>query len=123
MNRQRGAGTRILLDYLCEVNGVSVREINGYSREVNTHMAVAQAVLSGTAHAGMGVASAASLMGLDFIPLGEEEYDFIFRQDVIDSAKGRLVLEILKSQRFRSEVERLGGYLLENPGDIIRDLS
>ena len=119
VNRQRGAGTRILLDYLCEKEGVPAAEIEGYTREMNTHMAVAQAVLSGTADAGMGVASAAGIMGLDFIPVGEEDYDFLIREDVIDSEEGRLFCEILKSEPFAGEVERLGGYRLDEPGKIV----
>ena len=119
VNRQRGAGTRILLDYLCEKENIPADRIEGYTREMNTHMAVAQAVLSGTAHAGMGVASAARLMGLDFIPVGEEDYDFLVREDVIDSDPGKLFLQILKSESFAEQVERLGGYLLDEPGKII----
>ena len=120
VNRQRGAGTRILLDYLCEKDGVSASGIEGYAREMNTHMAVAQAVLSGTADAGMGVASAAGMMGLDFIPVGEEDYDFLVREDILDSEQGRLFIDVLKSDPFARELERLGGYLLDEPGKIVR---
>ena len=121
VNRQRGAGTRILFDYLCEKEGIPTARIEGYTREMNTHMAVAQAVLSGTAHAGMGVASAARLMGLDFIPVGEEDYDFLIREDILDSEQGQLFLQILKSEEFAEQVMRLGGYLLDEPGKIIKD--
>ena len=119
VNRQRGSGTRILFDYLCAKEGVVTDQIEGYTREMTTHMAVAQAVLSGTADAGMGVASAAGLMGLDFIPAGEEDYDFLVREDVLASPQGQLFLDILESEEFAREIERLGGYTLDRPGDII----
>jgi putative molybdopterin biosynthesis protein len=119
VNRQRGAGTRVLLDYLCEKAGLKGAEIEGYEREMTTHMAVAEAVRSGSADAGLGVASAAAVMGLDFIPVGEEEYDFLFRRDAVDTEGGRLIREILASSRFAEELEKRGGYALDQPGVII----
>ncbi len=118
VNRQRGAGTRILFDYLCDRDGVRREQIEGYTREMGTHMAVAQAVLSGTADAGMGVASAAGMMGLDFIPVGEEDYDFLVREDILESDQGRLFLQILQSEAFARDLERLGGYRLDTPGKV-----
>ncbi|MEG1293299.1 MAG: molybdopterin biosynthesis protein, partial [Clostridium sp.] len=76
INRQRGAGTRLLLDYLLKKEGVEPSAMKGYELEVATHMAVAAAVKGGTAAAGLGIESAARAMGLDFIPIGSEEYDF-----------------------------------------------
>ncbi len=120
VNRQRGAGTRILFDYLCGKRNIPADSIKGYGREMNTHMSVAQAVLSGTADAGMGVESAARSMGLDFIPIGEEDYDFILRTEVLDSEAGQTFLNVLCSEQFKLEVNRLGGYILDAPGKIIR---
>ena len=76
VNRQRGAGTRILVDYQLKLMGMDTGKIKGYDREMTTHMAVAAAVSSGTADVGVGVLSAAKAMDLDFIPIGEESYDF-----------------------------------------------
>ncbi len=120
VNRQGGAGTRVLLDYLCEKAGLRGTEIPGYDREMTTHMAVAEAVRSGSAHAGLGVASAASIMGLDFIPVGEEEYDFLLRLDAVETEGGRLFREILGSSRFAEELDKRGGYALDQPG-VIRE--
>ena len=75
VNRQRGAGTRVLFDYLLKQKGIEAEQIVGYDRELNTHMMVASAVQSGSCDVGMGVLSAANMMGLDFIPVGDEEYD------------------------------------------------
>ncbi len=120
VNRQRGAGTRILFDYLCGKENIPADSIKGYGREMNTHMSVAQAVLSGTADAGMGVESAARSMGLHFIPIGEEDYDFILRKEVLDTEAGQVFMNALCSKQFKLEVERLGGYILQAPGKIMR---
>ena len=119
VNRQRGAGTRVLLDHLCGRLGLDREAIRGYDREMTTHMAVAQAVRSGSARTGLGVYSAARMMGLDFLPVGEEEYDFLFRREVLDTPEGRGFLEILQSETFARELESLGGYRLAGPGEII----
>ena len=73
VNRQRGAGTRVLLDYRLKKLGISPEEINGYEREAGTHMAVAAAVESDSADVGMGILSAARAMNLDFIEIGPED--------------------------------------------------
>lgn len=85
---------------------------------MTTHMAVAQAVASGSADVGMGVASAAQVMGLDFIPVGVEEYDFLFRRDALETPSGRAFLSVIQGDSFRRELERLGGYEFDRPGRI-----
>ncbi|MBQ3889576.1 MAG: molybdopterin biosynthesis protein, partial [Clostridia bacterium] len=77
VNRQRGAGTRVLLDHLLKQNGVSPQSIDGYTNEKFTHTAVAATVAAGNARVGLGIYSAAKMYGLDFIPLCDEEYDFL----------------------------------------------
>jgi putative molybdopterin biosynthesis protein len=119
INRQRGSGTRVLLDYLLALNNIDPERINGYNREMTTHMAVASAVKSGTADAGLGVFSAAAVNGLDFIPLGREDYDFIVRTDMIGEPSLQSFINCLKSAEFASELEKLGGYELVNPGELI----
>lgn len=76
INRQRGAGTRVLLDYELKKAGIRPEEIEGYETEAATHMAVAALIKNGSADAGMGIYSAAHAMNLDFIPVGNEEYQF-----------------------------------------------
>ncbi|MDC7225424.1 MAG: molybdopterin biosynthesis protein [Spirochaetales bacterium] len=119
INRQRGAGTRVLLDYMLGGKGISPDSINGYTREMTTHMAVASAVKSGTADTGLGVYSAASVNGLDFIPVGTEEYDFVVRKDMLDVPSLQAFISCLQSAEFAAELEKLGGYELKSPGEII----
>jgi putative molybdopterin biosynthesis protein len=75
INRQRGAGTRILLDYRLKLKGIDPAGISGYEREEGSHMAVAAAVLDGVADAGMGIMAAAQALALDFVPVATERYD------------------------------------------------
>ncbi|HZE22052.1 MAG TPA: substrate-binding domain-containing protein, partial [Desulfobaccales bacterium] len=77
INRQRGAGTRLLLDYLLKEEGLEADQVQGYEREEYTHMAVAVNVFSGTADVGLGIMAAARALGLDFIPLLPERYDLV----------------------------------------------
>jgi putative molybdopterin biosynthesis protein len=119
VNRQRGSGTRALFDYLLGKKGIEAAEISGYERETATHVAVASAVKSGTADAGLGVYSAAALNGLDFIPVGREDYDFIVRADMLETAAMQDFLKVLKSTEFKEQIERLGGYDRREPGKII----
>lgn len=119
VNRQKGAGTRILLDYKLSLNGISSEKIFGYQREMTTHMAVAAAVESGSADAGLGVMSAAKAMELDFIPVGEEDYDFAVPLRYLKQPMIELFIDILKSEEFARALEALGGYSLESAGEII----
>ncbi|MBQ3292288.1 MAG: molybdopterin biosynthesis protein [Mogibacterium sp.] len=120
VNRQRGAGTRVLLDYKLSQAGISPEEVEGYDAEAATHMAVAAQVASGEADCGMGVLSAAKAMGLDFIPVGEEEYDFAMRPETLGMPEMKSFLRLLSSDDFRSRLEELGGYSLEGSGEIRR---
>ena len=120
INRQRGAGTRLLLDHKLKTAGIDPLGIAGYGREAATHMAVAAAVQSGSADAGMGVLSAAQAMGLGFIPVGEEEYDFAIPADFLGLAHVMFFIETLKNPNFLRKLQELGGYTAQNCGDIIR---
>lgn len=119
INRQRGAGTRVLLDHLLKKEGIDAGAIEGYTREAATHMAVAAAVKSGSADAGMGILSAAQAMDLDFIPIGVEAYDFAVAQKFLDHPLIKAFIEVLQSERFRDEVAKLGGYSCQNIGELI----
>ena len=120
VNRQRGAGTRVLLDYKLKQAGISPSEIDGYDAEAATHMAVAAQVASGEADCGMGVYSAAHAMGLDFIPVGDEEYDFAMRPETYELPEMQCFLRLLGSDEFRSKLEELGGYSFEGSGKVIK---
>lgn len=119
INRQRGAGTRVLLDYILKRLNISPSQINGYDREANTHMAVAAAVQSGSADAGMGILSAANAMGLDFVEIGVEEYDFAIPQAYLELPVIKAFIEILKSEEFHKTLEQMGGYGYSRSGEIV----
>lgn len=112
-NRQKGSGTRVLLDYLLDQQGVSAEVVKGYEQELLTHTSVALAVLSGNAQVGMGIESVARLMGLDFIPVGEEDYDFIIPKAYFQEAKVQTFIRYLGSEAFAELLQSLGGYRLE----------
>lgn len=118
VNRQRGAGTRVLFDYELKKSGISPEEITGYEREAATHMAVAAAVSDDGADAGMGILSAAKAMNLDFIPVGTEEYDFAIPQEYLELPHIKAFIEILQSREFCGRLEELGGYSYERIGEI-----
>lgn len=119
INRQRGAGTRILFDYLLKKEGISPDQIQGYDFEASTHMALAAMVQSPNADAGIGILSAAKAMDLDFIPVGKEEYDFAIPVDYLEMPAVKQFIDVLKSEAFQERVKELGGYGFENCGEII----
>ena len=119
VNRQKGSGTRILTDYLCKQDDLDVAAIYGYDREELTHTSVAAQIVSGSADAGMGIYSAAKLYDLDFIPICIEEYDLIIPDHAWETAQVQQMLETLRSDAFKEKILAMGGYTVENPGEII----
>jgi putative molybdopterin biosynthesis protein len=119
INRQAGSGTRVLLDYELKKNGLDADDIRGYDYEEYTHMAVAVAVLSGKADAGLGIMAAARALDLDFIPITEERYDLIIPTRFLDLPMIRQVITIIGSKNFKEAVERLGGYSTRETGKIV----
>jgi putative molybdopterin biosynthesis protein len=119
INRQSGSGTRILLDFKLSQMGLNPSDINGYLNEEFTHMAVAVAVLGRSADAGLGIYAAAKALNLDFIPVVTESYDLVIPADVFDTKNISLLMEIIKSEEFKSRVNQLGGYHTQNTGEII----
>lgn len=116
VNRQRGAGTRILFDFLLEKSSLSINDINGYSREMYSHLSIAAAVKNGSADTGLGVYAAARALQLDFIPVAYESYDLVMTTAFYESTAGQILLETIKSKQFKEELEKLGGYKVENIG-------
>ncbi|MFC1935158.1 molybdopterin biosynthesis protein [Chloroflexota bacterium] len=110
INRQRGSGTRVLLDYELRRLGISTDDIKGYQREEFTHTGVAAAVASGTADVGLGILAAARALGLDFVPLLKERYDLVVPAEQYNSPLMQPLLETIRSPDFRAKVEQLGGY-------------
>lgn len=122
VNRQRGAGTRVLLDYHLELLGIDPAQVQGYNQEEFTHLAVAAAVASGRADCGLGIAAAAQALELDFIPLFDERYDLIIPKEYYQSSLLEPLLELLEDARFRQVVAAMPGYDTANMGKLIADL-
>ena len=119
VNRQRGAGTRLLLDYHLKLDEIQPVDVVGYTREINTHMAVATAVKSGSATTGLGVYSAANAMGLDFVDVTFEDYDFLVAYESLEDSRVKEFIHTLKSEDFQRRVNELGGYKFVNTGEVI----
>lgn len=119
INRQKGSGTRILFDYLLKKNNINKDDINGYEREEFTHMSLAKAIENGDADCGLGVYSAAHIFDLDFIPICEEEYDLLLKKDMLNSKYINSLLSTINKESFINKVKSLGGYNLENMGEVV----
>jgi putative molybdopterin biosynthesis protein len=122
VNRQRGAGTRVLLDYQLSQLNLDPSEIRGYEREEYTHLAVAAAIAAGRVDCGLGIQAAAVALELDFVPLYSERYDLVIPREHFDSELLAPLLEILVSDQFADEVNELAGYELERPGEVLAEL-
>lgn len=118
VNRQKGSGTRILVDYLCGKNKIDTDKIYGYDREEFTHTSVAAQIMSGSADAGMGIYSAARLYGLDFLPVCMEQYDLLIPDYAWDTPMVRNLLATLESEEFQKRLAALGGYEIGSPGKV-----
>ena len=110
INRQRGAGTRILLDYYLQKLGINIEDIRGYDQEEFTHLNVAVAVKSERASTGLGITAAAKALDLDFIPLYNERYDLIVPKDIYETELFMSVIEAMNDKEFRASVQALSGY-------------
>lgn len=119
INRQGGSGTRVLLDHHLKRAGIHPAAIQGYENEEFTHMAVAVAVLGGTADAGLGIHAAAKALGLGFVPVAKESYDLVIPEAFADTPRIRLLLEVVGSGEFARRVNELGGYDTKNTGKTV----
>lgn len=122
VNRQRGSGTRVLLDYLLSQQAIVPARISGYEREEFTHLAVAAAVAGGRVDVGLGVLSAARALGMDFVPLRNEQYDLVMLRECYDSELLQPLLALIRSRAFQQQVEALGGYDVSTMGEVVAEL-
>ncbi len=120
VNRQRGAGTRALLDHELARRGIGTAKVAGYSREEHTHLAVAAAVAAGRADTGLGIRAAARAFGLDFLAVAQEPYDLVLRVSTVDDELLAPLWRLLERAEFRAAVEALGGYSCAETGRRIR---
>ena len=120
INRQNGAGTRLLTDKILRDQNIDPGSIQGYSHEEYTHMSVAAAIASGSVDTGMGIRAAAVALHLDFVPVTEERYDLILPLKFLKDSKVAVILDLLKNDRsFHEKVLGLGGYDLRDCGKIL----
>ncbi len=119
VNRQKGSGTRNLLDAQLLSHGIKPGDVRGYEREENTHIAVATLVAQGQADVGLGAQSAASVVGLDFIPLFKERYDLVVLQEILEQPRLQKVLETIRNEKFQGMLRSLPGYDLSKTGNMI----
>lgn len=114
VNRQPGAGTRVLLDYLLSQEKLSPADLWGYSNISLTHLDAANKIACGQADAGLGIQAAAKAMGLDFISLTEEPYELVIPQKQRDHPGVKALIEALQDKEWKQQVDRLGGYRWPN---------
>ena len=119
VNRQRGAGTRVLLDYHLNALAISADSIMGYTQEEYTHLGVAAAVASGRADCGLGIAAAAQALELDFIPLFQERYDLVIPKTFADDKLLAPLFDLMTDSAFRAAVSNLMGYDVSVMGTLI----
>src|SRR5262249_36967200 len=122
VNRQRGAGTRVLLDYRLKQLGVDPAQVRGYEREEYTHLAIGAAVASGAADVGLGVLAAARALVMDFVPWLQERYDLVIPREYYESPLLAPLLAIIRGDAFRAQVEALGGYDTRDTGTLVAEL-
>jgi molybdenum cofactor synthesis domain-containing protein len=116
INRQKGSGTRMLLDHELRKRRISHFSIPGYEREVTTHLAVALAVRTGEADAGMCVASAAKALSLPFVPVAKERYELVIRTGLTADPRIAALLDTIESPGFSSALVTRGGYDVKETG-------
>lgn len=119
INRQRGAGTRILFDWHLKQAHMEPADVNGYDKEESTHMAVAVNVLTGAAHCGMGIFAAAKALNLDFVPLARERYDLAIPNAYMNDPRIQAVISLLQTPTFKTRIAELGGYETTLTGQIM----
>ena len=117
--RERGSGTRVLLDYELKKRGILPTKVRGYRDEEYTHMNVAAAVLSGRADCTLGVRAAAVALGLDFIPVGVEQYDLVVAKAWADDERMQALMDVIRSGEFREAVSSMGGYDTSRSGEVL----
>jgi putative molybdopterin biosynthesis protein len=120
VNRQRGAGTRVLLDHRLAEQGIPPDAISGYAREEPTHLAVAAAIAAGRGDAGLGITAAARAFGLDLVPVTWEPYDLVIAPGALGSPLLKPLWALLHSDQFQAAVTGLGGYSAKEMGRRLR---
>jgi molybdate-binding protein len=119
INRQKGSGTRALLEFLLSEEGIDRSRLQGYQDEEFTHAAVAALIAGGQADVGFGVEAAAAQFRLGFVPLARERYYFACRQETLDLPETQTLLALLRGPKFRALIGELAGYSAPSPGGVL----
>ncbi len=119
INRQRGSGTRVLLDYHLKKLQITPSKINGYEKEAYTHFEVGLSILSKEADAGIATIAVSKLFGLSFIPITQERFDMILSKSTFFEKGIQAFIEVLNSEGFRNKVGKLGSYDFKSSGKIL----
>lgn len=120
INREKGSGTRVLLDENLRLLSIDTRTVNGYNNEETSHLSIASSISRGKADVGMGNQTVAnSVLNLDFIPLQRECYDIVIKKTNLNQPIYQLIYEIIGSQAFKDELEGLGGYDTSQTGLLV----
>jgi len=119
VNRQKGSGTRVLLDHHLQELQIPSAKIKGYEREVYTHFEVGLSILSKEADVGIATIAVAKLLGLPFVPIANESFDMILEQNTFFHKGIQAFIETLNSKEFRQRVEPIGAYDFKNSGKIL----
>ncbi|MHC6178750.1 substrate-binding domain-containing protein [Clostridium sp. JNZ X4-2] len=123
INREKGCGTRILLDEHLRLLKIKGRDIRGYNNECLSHLAVASTVARGAADVGLGnEKTGLQVENIDFIPLQKERYELVIKKEDMDNPPFKSIIEILQSGKFKQELSGIGGYDLTETGNIIAEL-
>ena len=120
INREKGAGSRVLLDEHLRLLNIYGKSINGYNRETESHLTIASTVSRGIADVGVGIEKIASQVeGIDFIPLQKERYELVIKKEDMDTPIVKAILDILQSDEFKAEFRDIGGYDISEMGNIV----
>lgn len=122
VNREKGSGTRVLLDEHLRLMHISAGTISGYENECSSHLAVASTVARGEADLGIGNEKAGlQVKGVDFIPLQTERYEMVIKKEDMKKPPYAAILDILRSPEFKAELLGIGGYDLKETGLVIAE--
>ncbi len=119
VNRQKGSGTRLLIDQYLNEFKIDPEEVSGYENEVNTHLEVGFSILNKKANVGVASVAVSKLLGLHFIPITKERFDMIISRDLFFNKGIQAIIDLLHTREFIAKVEGIGGYDLRDSGRII----